>query len=121
MADVKKLSWNSIESEKLSETLSRKFVHGDRVMVAEIRLKKGAVVPEHHHESEQLTWVLNGELVFEIGGKKISVKSGEVLVIPSNVPHKATSPVDTLEMDIFSPIRMDWINKEDDYLRGKQA
>ena len=102
-------------------TISRKVIHGEKVMVAEISLKKGTVVPEHHHESGQVTWIMKGELIFEIGGKEISVKEGEVLVIPSNTPHKATAVVDTIDMDLFSPIRHDWITGDDQYLRGKQA
>lgn len=119
MADAIKTGWDEVKSEKLSETISRKFIHGEKVMVAEIKLKKGTVVPEHHHESEQVTWILDGELMFEINGKKINVKAGEVLVIPSNTPHKATAVEDTVDMDLFSPIRHDWITGDDAYLRGK--
>ena len=118
MAELRKTSWNETKSEKLSELLSRKLIYGDRVMLAEVRLKKGSVVPEHHHENEQLTWIVKGELMFEIGGKKISVKEGEVLVIPSNTPHKATAVEDTIDMDVFSPIRQDWLTGQDQYLRG---
>ncbi len=119
MANLSKTSWKDVELEKLSETISRRFIHGDNVMVAEVRLKKGSVVPEHHHESEQLTWIMEGELLFEIGGKEIRVKAGEVLVIPSNTPHKATAMEDTVDFDLFSPIRHDWISGDDQYLRGK--
>ncbi|MCL4333156.1 MAG: cupin domain-containing protein [Candidatus Thermoplasmatota archaeon] len=118
MAELRKTSWKDTKSEKLSEVLSRKLIYGDRVMLAEVRLKKGTVVPEHHHENEQLTWIVKGELLFEINGKKIRVKKGEVLIIPSNTPHKATAMEDTIDMDIFSPIREDWLSGQDQYLRG---
>lgn len=118
MAKATKTNWKDVESEMLSETISRKMIYGDKVMVSEILLKKGTVVPEHHHESEQVSWIMKGELLFEIGGEKISVKEGDVLVIPSNTPHKATALEDTIDMDLFSPIRYDWIKKDDQYLRG---
>ena len=121
MVDLKKLSWSEVKSEKLTDQLSRKLIYGDRVMVAEVRLKKGAVVPEHHHESEQLTWIAKGGLLFEIDGKTIKVMEGEVLVIPSNKPHKATALEDTIDMDIFSPIREDWLTGNDQYLRGGKS
>ncbi len=121
MVELKKLAWNDVKLEELSEGLSRKLIYGDKVMAAEVRLKKGVVVPEHHHESEQLTWIVKGELLFEIDGKKISVKEGEVLVIPSNKPHKATAVKDTIDMDLFSPIRVDWLTGNDQYLRGKKS
>jgi quercetin dioxygenase-like cupin family protein len=119
MASLVKLRWDEIKLEQLSGTLSRKLIYGDKVMVAEVRLKKGSIVPEHHHESEQLTWIVKGELFFEINGKNIYVKEGEVLVIPSNTPHKATALEDTIDMDIFSPIRHDWLTGDDQYLRQK--
>lgn len=118
MVDVRKTSWGEANSEELSNMLSRKLIYGEKVMLAEVRLKKGTVVPEHHHENEQITWIAKGELLFEIGGKTISVKEGEVLVIPSNTPHKATALEDTIDMDIFSPIRQDWLSGNDQYLRG---
>jgi len=77
----------------------------------------GAVVPEHHHESEQITYILEGALKFEIEGKVVVVRKGEVLSIPSNVPHRAVAMEDTLDLDIFSPIRVDWLTNNDAYLR----
>ena len=118
MATLRKVNWDEVESEKLSELISRKLIYGDKVMAAEVRLKKGTVVPEHHHESEQLSWIVDGELLFEIDGKEITVKKGDVLIITSNKPHKATAMEDTIDVDLFSPIRQDWITGDDQYLRG---
>ena len=97
--------------------ISRKIISGDKAMVAQVFLKKGAVVPEHHHESEQITYILEGALKFQIEGKEIVVRKGEVLSIPSNVPHRAVALEDTLDLDIFSPIRVDWLTRNDEYLR----
>ena len=87
-------------------------------MVAQVFLKKDAVVPEHHHESEQITYILEGALKFQLEGREIVVGKGQVLRIPSNVPHSAVALEDTLDLDIFSPIRQDWLIKDDAYLRG---
>ncbi len=111
-------NWDQMEKEVLSETIGRKIISGDKAMVAQVFLAKGAIVPEHHHESEQITYILEGALKFEIEGKEIVVAKGEVLRIPSNVPHKAVALEDTLDLDIFSPIRHDWLTKDDAYLRG---
>ena len=105
--------------EPLNEKLDRRFITGNRMMLAQILLKKGCVVPAHKHENEQITYVLEGALKFEINGKELIVGAGEVLVIPSNVVHAATALEDTLDVDVFSPPRQDWIDKTDDYLRGK--
>jgi len=110
-------TWESVPLEVMSDMISRKVISGDKAMVAQVFLKKGAVVPEHHHESEQITYILEGALIFEIEGKEIVVHKGEVLSIPSNVPHRAVALEDTLDLDIFSPIRVDWLTRNDAYLR----
>ena len=112
------LNWDSVPLEVMSELISRKIITGEKAMLAQIFVKKGGVVPEHHHESEQITYILEGALKFEIGGKELVVAKGEVLRIPSNVPHRAVALEDTLDLDIFSPIRHDWLKKDDAYLRG---
>ena len=111
-------TWDEMEKEVLSDTIARKIISGDKAMVAQVFLAKGAIVPEHHHESEQITYILEGALKFEIGGREIVVGKGQVLRIPSNVPHRAVALEDTLDLDIFSPIRQDWLKKDDAYLRG---
>ena len=110
-------TWESVPLEVMSDMISRKIITGDKAMVAQVFLKKGAVVPEHHHESEQITYILEGALKFEIEGKVVVVHKGEVLSIPSNVPHRAVAMEDTLDLDIFSPIRIDWLTNNDAYLR----
>jgi quercetin dioxygenase-like cupin family protein len=110
-------TWDEMETEILSEHIGRKIISGEKAMVAQVFLAKGAVVPEHHHESEQITYILDGALKFELEGKEVVVGKGQVLRIPSNVPHRAVALEDTLDLDIFSPIRHDWLKKDDDYLR----
>ncbi|NQW03283.1 MAG: cupin domain-containing protein [Acidobacteria bacterium] len=122
-ANVQKVTfyrWNDMPKENLTPLLDRRLITGDRMMLAHVYLKKGCVVPRHHHENEQLTYVLEGALHFWIGedeSEEITIRSGEVLHIPSNVWHKAEALEDTLDVDIFSPPRADWLAKTDDYLR----
>ena len=112
--------WSDLPLEQLSDTISRKLVTGDRMMLAHVYLKKGALVPKHQHENEQLTYILEGALHFRLGddlSEEVTVRAGEVLHIPSNVPHEASALEDTLDVDVFSPPRADWLNKTDAYLR----
>ena len=102
--------WDEIALEKVTEMISRKIVSGEREMLAQIYLKRGALVPFHTHDSEQMTYILQGALRFYIGGEEIIVREGEVLHIPSRVPHQAEALEDTLELDIFSPLRTEWID-----------
>jgi quercetin dioxygenase-like cupin family protein len=101
--------WDEIALEKITEMISQKIVAGDREMLAQIYLKRGALVPMHTHDSEQMTYVLQGSLRFLVGGEEIIVREGEVLHIPSGVPHQAEALDDTFELDVFSPIRADWL------------
>jgi len=116
-ADLKYIPWKNVEHEKLNDLIDREMVVGQKLMLARVFLKKGAHVPLHHHHNEQVTYILEGALKFAIDGKEIVVKAGEVLCIPSNMPHEAWALEDTLDLDVFDPPREDWLNKTDGYLR----
>jgi quercetin dioxygenase-like cupin family protein len=114
--------WNDIPKERVTDQIDRRLVVGDRMMLAHVYLKKGSVVPRHAHENEQLTYILEGALRFSIGddgAEQITVRAGEVLVIPSNVPHQAEALEDTLDVDVFSPPRQDWLDGTDTYFHRK--
>jgi quercetin dioxygenase-like cupin family protein len=112
--------WDQIPAEPMKGTITRKLVTGERLMIAHVHLKKGDDVPKHHHENEQLTYILSGALHFwfgENGERELIVRAGEVIVIPSNVPHRALALEDTLDVDVFNPPRQDWLTGTDAYLR----
>ena len=118
-AVLRHVPWSTVELEQLNPLLQRQYVVGRDIMVARVLLKKGCIVPEHSHINEQITYILGGALKFWIDGREIVVNAGEVLTIPPNMPHKAEALVDTVDLDVFSPPRADWMNKDDSYLRGK--
>jgi quercetin dioxygenase-like cupin family protein len=114
--------WDDMPKEKLNERLDRRLVTGERMMLAHVYLKQGCLVPRHSHENEQITYVLEGALQFWLGEdekEEVVVRAGEVLTIPSKLPHKALALEDTLDVDIFSPPRQDWLDGTDGYLRGR--
>lgn len=115
---VRHIRWDDLPREKVTDSLSRKLVTGERMMLAQVFLDEGCIVPKHSHENEQLTYILSGALRFWIGedeSEVIDVRAGEVLHIPSNVPHKALALEDTLDVDVFSPPRADWLDGTDSY------
>ena len=126
-AAAAKYSWSAVPLEQLNPTLSRRVVTGKEMMIAHVYLKAGSIVPKHHHVNEQVTYILQGALRFWLGDQVDSqneadstlVAAGEVLVIPSNVPHRAVALEDTLDVDVFAPPRQDWLSGTDDYLRQK--
>jgi quercetin dioxygenase-like cupin family protein len=112
--------WTEMHPEPLKEGLTRKLVTGERMMIAHVYLKKGVDVPRHSHDNEQLTYILEGALQFWFGAndeQELLVRAGEVIVIPSNVPHRALAVEDTLDVDVFCPPRQDWLSGTDAYLR----
>ena len=112
--------WDDMEKEVVTGAIERRIINGDQMMLTHVYLLKGAVVPRHSHHNEQFTYILEGALRFWIGDDEhemIDVRAGEVLHIPSNVPHKAEALEDTLDVDVFSPPRQDWLDKTDDYFR----
>jgi quercetin dioxygenase-like cupin family protein len=125
MSDVRLQSWESLPREQLNPLIERRLIWSDRMMLAHVYLKQGAIVPAHDHHNEQFTYVLSGCLRFWIGAHAdapgddyVDVKAGDVLVIPPHVRHRAEALEDTLDVDIFNPPRQDWIDGTDGYLRA---
>lgn len=113
-------NWEKVPLERLNNKISRKLVTSDRMMVAHVYIEKDGIVPKHSHHNEQISYVLEGALKFLLGedqDEEVFVRAGEVLVIPSNLPHSALALEDTLDVDIFNPPREDWLDGSDAYLR----
>ena len=110
--------WDDMPKEQVTDMISRRIVTGDRSMVTHIYLDKGAKVAKHAHENEQFTYVLQGALRLWIGedeSYEVDVRAGEILHIPSNVPHRAEALEDTFDVDVFTPPRQDWLDGTDTY------
>jgi quercetin dioxygenase-like cupin family protein len=114
------IRWKEMAGERLNDKLERRFVTGQHLTLAQFFLARGCLVPTHQHESEQAAYVLQGRLRFRLGaggGEVIDVGANEVLLIPSGLPHSAEALEDSVVADSFSPVRSDWQEKRDDYLR----
>jgi quercetin dioxygenase-like cupin family protein len=121
-SSVRLFSWSDIPKERVTDQITRRLITGDQLMLAHVYLDKGAMVPQHSHMNEQITYILEGALHFWIGAdesEEIVVGAGQVLHIPSNVPHRALALEDTLDVDIFTPPREDWLNGTDSYFHRK--
>ncbi|MBI3259127.1 MAG: cupin domain-containing protein [Ignavibacteriae bacterium] len=111
--------FDKMPMEKMNDKISRRYVYGVHVMLVFFDFKKGAIIPEHHHESEQITYIIKGKVRVFSGDKKFVVSKGEVLVIPPNVLHRFEALEDTFDIDVFSPLRRDWLEGTDNYLKQK--
>ena len=124
MSEPTKHVWNDIPHEQLTPILTRKMIHQDGLMLAQVFLKKGCIVAAHEHINEQATYILEGCLRFWLGEHAdnpgdtyTDINAGDVLMIPANLRHRALAIEDTLDLDVFTPPRQDWIDKTDAYLR----
>jgi quercetin dioxygenase-like cupin family protein len=116
--------WDSLPWEEVTDSIRRRIVTGDAMMIAQVFLDKGAVVPKHSHLNEQITYIVSGALHFRLGenlDREVTVGAGEVLHIPAHLPHEATALEDTLDVDIFSPPRADWLDGSDSYFHAHAA
>ena len=109
--------WIDVPSEQINDTVARRFITGDSVTIGRFELKQGGVVPSHAHHNEQVSMILSGVVRFRIGGEETVVRAGEVVQIPANVPHEIEVLEDALAIDVFSPVRQDWIDKTDSYFK----
>ncbi len=108
---------HEVPVEQVTDLFSRQFFTGEKITIAFLNIKAGCDVPTHSHESEQFSYIISGALQFKINGQDIIVRAGEMMELPSNLPHSAIALEDTTGIDVFSPIRSDWLDGTDDYLR----
>ena len=118
MATSRLLRWADIAPEQMNSLTTRQYVVGTNTMLARLVLKKDAHVPLHHHVNEQMSHVVQGSLNFMLEGKTVTVRAGEILCIPPDVPHEVVALEDSVALDIFNPPRQDWIDGDDAYLRS---
>jgi quercetin dioxygenase-like cupin family protein len=121
-SSVRHFRWTELPEERVTDRISRRLITGDDMMIAHVYLTKDALVPQHSHHNEQITYILSGALRFWIGAdrsREVIVREGEVLHIPAHVPHEALALEDTLDVDVFSPPRQDWLDGTDSYFHRK--
>jgi quercetin dioxygenase-like cupin family protein len=106
--------WDEIALEKVTEMISRKVISGDRATLTQVYFKRGALVPQHSHEAEQLTYVLQGVLRYLVESDEVVVREGEVLHVPAGTIHQAEALEDTFVLGVFSPPRHGWLDSPDD-------
>ncbi len=118
---LKKINWDEVPVEKVTPKMERRLVYGDKLMIAKMKFKDGFLVPLHSHENEQITQVQSGTIRFWLGAGKeevIDLNAGDVLVIPAHLPHEALMIGDVEETDTWTPIRADWLDGTDHYLKN---
>ncbi|TMD97153.1 MAG: cupin domain-containing protein [Chloroflexi bacterium] len=98
-----------LRPHQVADGVFARVVNGRRMTLAVVDLKPNSRVSEHRHENEQLGFILQGSMVFTVGGEKRELGAGDTYEIPSNVPHDAVAgPDGCTAVDAFAPVRADW-------------
>ena len=93
---------------RIWEDVVAREVHGKQTTLAVVELEPGALVPEHHHVSEQLGMVIEGSVSFRVDDEERELGPGGTWNIPSDVPHEVRAgPHGAVVIDVFSPTRRD--------------
>ena len=119
MTAPERYRWDEMPMESITSAIGRRYITGDRVTIARFELEAGGVVPRHAHANEQVSCVLSGALRFMFDDAEIVARAGDVVRIPGDAPHEVAVLEDTIVIDVFSPIRQDWLDKTDDYFRAR--
>ena len=94
----------------VAEGITRKtLVHGTHTLMTEFVLKKDALLPAHKHPQEQTGYLVSGHMFLAIGDEMHEVRAGDSWMIPGNVEHRATIITDSVAVEVFSPVREDYI------------
>jgi quercetin dioxygenase-like cupin family protein len=121
MTEIQKISWKTKEVEKLSDSLSRQAVFGEKGTLARLSIKRGGGAARHSHVNEEYSSIVSGAVKYVFDDLEVVVNAGEILVIPPNVPHAVVALEETVDVLFFSPARQDWVRGEDQYLRNQKA
>ena len=117
---IEKINWDAVPVEEVNPSMKRKIITGEKLMIARMHFNDGFVVPLHSHMHEQITQVISGKIRFWFGADKeqtMDLYPGDVVVIPSNLPHEALMIGEVEEIDTWAPPRQDWLDGSDLYLR----
>jgi quercetin dioxygenase-like cupin family protein len=102
-------SLRDIRPHVLREGITARAVEGERMTMAVVELESNLVMPAHHHENEQLGFIIAGSMVMRIGNEERELRPGDTYSIPSNVSHDVVAgPDGATVVDVFAPVRADW-------------
>jgi quercetin dioxygenase-like cupin family protein len=85
------------------------LVHGDRTLMTKFRLRQGAILPLHAHAHEQTGYLVKGHIRLHIGGEAFEARPGDSWCIPGGVEHGADILEDSVAIEVFSPVREDYL------------
>lgn len=101
---------NDVALQDLGGGTSRKILsYGDALMGVEVHFEEGASGAIHQHSHTQMTYVLEGEFEFTVGGQKDIVRKGDTVYMPSGIPHGCVCRKAGIVLDIFNPMREDFL------------
>lgn len=110
MAEANLQAHGEAQEIPMFDGISRRTLnHGDHTSIHEIKIARGAVVPEHTHPHEQTGYLVSGKLRFVLGDLDRELSPGDSWIVPGDMPHEVTALEDSVALDIFSPAREEYI------------
>lgn len=103
-----KINIDDLKKNVMAEGFEARFVHTEQLTMGYWEVKAGLPFPMHSHHHEQMSYLLEGELEFEMDGKKLIAKPGDILAIPPNAVHGGKAVIDSKLIDVFYPVREDY-------------
>ncbi len=119
-AEIQKISWKNVREEKLSGSLIRQAIFGEKATLGRFKAKPGGAALRHSHVNEEFVFVLSGALQYIFDDREVDVKAGDALVVPSGVPHATVTTEAAEFITFFAPGREDWRRGDDQYLRRQE-
>lgn len=101
-------NWDRVPVEQVMPGITRQVIHTPSMTILRLKFDRGALAPMHSHVHEQVSMPMKGKVRFVLDGQEIRLQAGDILRIPSNVPHSAEALEDTILIDVFTPARTDW-------------
>ena len=99
------------ESRQLLEGVDlTTLVHGEKTLMGQFKIAKGSIIPTHSHPHEQTGFMIFGKLRFNVDGEVTDVETGDSWCLPGNIKHSAEALEDSVIIEVFSPVREDYLS-----------
>ncbi len=107
-----KITVNEIAPFTISKGFHARLIHTETMTLGYVEVDEGAILPEHAHFHEQVLNMLEGNFELVLGSETLLLSAGQVVQIPSNVPHSGRALTRCRILDVFHPVREDFKNKK---------
>ena len=103
------LTLNEIKAKEIAKGILGQYAHGKDMTLGWLTIKAGSKLPLHQHPHEQISLMIEGKMEMYVGEETCVLEPGTIKIIPSNIPHSAYAHTDCILIDVFNPVRIDYV------------